>query len=199
MTEITPPTEAQIDAMAAEMRATLANVRLVAPLWPKMLSNVGWDPVGWRATSYHEAAHVVAGIAVGFRVSGVELANNGNLGPTATGRTNMTTGFPPNRALWRERLSDAQLDAWSVQTLCGPIAEGRAVGTLAVFENTHIHEDEVRALGRDVEALSKRAHGILDTHWPAVTAVAEALMRRGELDKHDIARLMRRHIPEGKE
>jgi len=170
-----------------------------------------------RLTAYHEAGHVVAHWALGIPFRYVTIRPRTGFGVWGSLRTyGIPQGVRKRLDVREPRPRDlAQVEAHIVASLAGLAAEYRLLGIG--------HGPEYEAEARDYadqcyslalllsypqalpaegarayrDGLWLRSKGLVADRWPAVEAVAMALLERGTLGAKDVARLAREVGPSG--
>jgi len=150
---------------------------------------VGRRPTGRTAAAYHEAGHAVAALA--YRLPVVEARLQGDGGEVR---------FDQAAATQRQL---------AVVTAAGPVAELRRCGGIDLHgawgrggrgsDRRLLDAAADRLAGRLdaaarqhlLDGIASAAHRLLGDHWPAVTAVARALLRRGRLSGAALRRVVR--------
>ena len=139
-------------------------------------------------TAYHEAGHAVAGYLLGRDFLSVSITTEGN----SAGRCNFIAR-PDTFDPWnRDQATRRWLEIEVITDLAGGIAERMATGfdNLAGMEGdvysvldtaTFVTSNKKQRLAYLARA-EARAELILRQHWGAVQALAEALLRIGELE-----------------
>ena len=146
--------------------------------------NMGTSPARVKAVAYHEAGHAVGGWLFGLPVARVAvwLSEDGTRVEGETLSVDWDVRRRPTTDAHRTIL--ARLAA---REACGPIAEYRSGGLASPFACAH-HANTSRAylrlvypdasdvdLDREMMAVWRRAHDVMEQYWPAVAAVAEAV------------------------
>lgn len=141
-----------------------------------------------ESTAYHEAGHAVAGYLLGRDFLSVSIITEG----TSAGRCNFTAR-PDTFDPWqRDPTTRAWLEIEVITDLAGGIAERIATGVdnlvgmeadvySAVDTATYVTANEKQRLAYLARA-EARAEAILRQHWGAVQALADALLRLGQLE-----------------
>ncbi|CCF84463.1 hypothetical protein [Nitrolancea hollandica] len=139
-------------------------------------------------TAYHEAGHAVAAFVLGRGFYSVSITSEGN----SAGRCY----FAPRPEMFnpwsRDPATQSRLEIEVITDLAGGIAERIATGFdnvpgmasdvySAIDTATYITGNEAKRLAY-IERAEARAESILRQHWRAVQALAEALLRLGEID-----------------
>ncbi len=141
-----------------------------------------------ESTAYHEAGHAVAGYVLGRYFLSVSIVTEGS----SAGRCNFVAR-PDTFDPWRR---DAATRAWLeievITDLAGGIAERIATGVdnlagmaadvySAMDTATYVTGNEKQRLAYLARA-EARAESILRQYWGAVQALADALLRLGQLE-----------------
>lgn len=187
---------AALDAVSAKRdaekpRPTVRPVRTETPAvrrdavlhGPALARALERDPGEARATAYHEAGHSVAAYLEGTGVRRVWLRWDAH-----------------------GRLAGGSCEYRHHSISPATFAAGRAAEELAGFDTPESSSvgDRATAAARAAERGQpgwwhearehENARGLLTRHWPAVTAVARALLERGELDGAEVERLIEANL-----
>jgi len=157
------------------------------------------------ATAYHEAGHTVAAFVQGMGIHHVTII------PFAVYDGLTRTHAPGIKRLDCEKLSPRRAERIRKQTrfsLAGDIAQRRfnprSVRSRHAEKDrhnalewtellTHGDTDEAASL---IESLGSETEKLIDTHWPEVTAIAEALMQRDTLIGSEVRAIIERLAPD---
>jgi len=147
-------------------------------------------------TAYHEAGHVVTAYVLGREFILVSITSQG----TSSGRCNFAPR-PPEFDPWDAAPSTrARIEAEVITDLAGGIAERIATGIenpigsaadvyFAIDTATFVTSND-NQLHAYVARARERAEAIVREYWPAVQAIAEALLRLDQLDRHQARRII---------
>lgn len=148
----------------------------------------GASPGRSAHTAYHEAGHAVTGYVLGRYFLSVSITSEGNSAGRCYFAPRPETFDPWNR----DPATRRRLEIEVITDLAGGIAERIATGFdnlegmasdvySAIDTTTYMTGNEAQRLAY-LERAEARAESILRQHWGAVQALAEALLRLGELE-----------------
>jgi hypothetical protein len=146
-------------------------------------------------SAHHEAGHVVSFFAHGWVVTSVNIKEFNDGDTPVCGQTFTTP--PTNLSIEDVLRSDI------VCTLCGPLSGQKAAGeTAGNIRDVDFHDDAHRVLARVtqitkdradckaiVQSCQNQALDFIALQWSAITAVANALLEKTELNEAEIRAL----------
>lgn len=139
-------------------------------------------------TAYHEAGHAVAAYVLGRDFFSVSITSEGNSAGRCYFAARPETFDPWNR----DPATRSRLEIEVITDLAGGIAEriatgfdnlqGMASDVYAAMDTAiYVTSNETQRLAY-LERAEARAESILRQHWGAVQALADALLRLGEIE-----------------